>query len=94
MLILQLDNAGGTTVKKFNGKNINTISLTLSFNIKTLGPRGFKLNLWDAVSQKSQHPYWHNYFESTTGLTWVVDVTHLWGMQDCQRELQCSWESI
>ena len=32
-----LDNAGKTTIlKKFNGEDINTISPTLGFNIKTL----------------------------------------------------------
>ena len=51
-------------------------------------PQRFKLNLWDVGSQKSQHPYWWNYFESTAGLTWVVDSTHLQRMQGCQRELQ------
>ncbi|XP_024409228.2 ADP-ribosylation factor-like protein 2 isoform X2 [Desmodus rotundus] len=90
LLMLDLDNAGKATVlkKKFNGETINTISLTLGFNIKTLEPQGFKLNLWDVGSQKSQHPYWWNYFESTAGLTWVVDSTHLQRMQGCQRELQ------
>lgn len=36
-----LDNAGKTTIlKKFNGEDINTISPTLGFNIKTLEHRG------------------------------------------------------
>jgi ADP-ribosylation factor-like protein 2 len=37
ILILGLDNAGKTTIlKKFNGEDINEISPTLGFNIKTL----------------------------------------------------------
>jgi len=37
LLILGLDNAGKTTiVKKFNGEDIEKISPTLGFNIKTL----------------------------------------------------------
>ena len=36
ILMLGLDNAGKTTIlKKFNGEDINTISPTLGFNIKT-----------------------------------------------------------
>lgn len=36
-----LDNAGKTTIlKKFNGEDIDTISPTLGFNIKTLEYRG------------------------------------------------------
>jgi hypothetical protein len=43
-----LDNAGKTTVlKKFNGEDINTISPTLGFNIKTLEFKSYKLNVWD-----------------------------------------------
>nr|KAF6436921.1 ADP ribosylation factor like GTPase 2 [Molossus molossus] len=37
LLMLGLDNAGKTTIlKKFNGEDIDTISPTLGFNIKTL----------------------------------------------------------
>ena len=37
-----LDNAGKTTiVKKFNGEDINTISPTLGFSIKTLEHNGY-----------------------------------------------------
>jgi len=36
-----LDNAGKTTIlKKFNGEDINTISPTLGFNVKTLEYKG------------------------------------------------------
>lgn len=36
-----LDNAGKTTIlKKFNGEDIDTISPTLGFNIKTLEHKG------------------------------------------------------
>jgi ADP-ribosylation factor-like protein 2 len=37
LLVLGLDNAGKTTIiKKFNGEDINQISPTLGFNIKSL----------------------------------------------------------
>uniref|UniRef100_A0A2K6MKQ0 ADP-ribosylation factor-like protein 2 n=1 Tax=Rhinopithecus bieti TaxID=61621 RepID=A0A2K6MKQ0_RHIBE len=89
LLMLGLDNAGKTTIlKKFNGEDIDTISPTLGFNIKTLEHRGFKLNIWDVGGQKSLRSYWRNYFESTDGLIWVVDSADHQRMQDCQRELQ------
>uniref|UniRef100_A0A2I3HY29 ARF like GTPase 2 n=1 Tax=Nomascus leucogenys TaxID=61853 RepID=A0A2I3HY29_NOMLE len=88
LLMLGLDNAGKTTIlKKFNGEDIDTISPTLGFNIKTLEHRGFKLNIWDVGGQKSLRSYWRNYFESTDGLIWVVDSADRQRM-DCQRELQ------
>uniref|UniRef100_A0A2K6JQN0 ADP ribosylation factor like GTPase 2 n=1 Tax=Rhinopithecus bieti TaxID=61621 RepID=A0A2K6JQN0_RHIBE len=89
LLMLGLDNAGKTTIlKKFNGEDIDTISPTLGFNIKTLEHRGFKLNIWDVGGQRSLRSYWRNYFESTDGLIWVVDSADHQRMQDCQRELQ------
>ncbi|XP_021562113.1 ADP-ribosylation factor-like protein 2 isoform X2 [Carlito syrichta] len=89
LMAIGLDNAGKTTIlKKFNGEDIDTISPTLGFNIKTLEHRGFKLNIWDVGGQKSLRSYWRNYFESTDGLIWVVDSADRQRMQDCQRELQ------
>jgi len=89
LLMLGLDNAGKTTIlKKFNGEDINTISPTLGFNIKTLEHRGFKLNIWDVGGQKSLRSYWRNYFESTDGLIWVVDSADRRRLQDCKQELE------
>ncbi|PIK52517.1 putative ADP-ribosylation factor-like protein 2-like [Apostichopus japonicus] len=88
LLMLGLDNAGKTTIlKKFNGEDINTISPTLGFNIKTLEHKGFKLNVWDVGGQKSLRSYWRNYFESTDGLIWVVDSADKRRLMDCRNEL-------
>ncbi|GFG28417.1 hypothetical protein Cfor_11342 [Coptotermes formosanus] len=83
-----LDNAGKTTIlKRFNGEEIDTISPTLGFNIKTLEHRGYKLNVWDVGGQKSLRSYWRNYFESTDGLIWVVDSADKRRLDDCRKEL-------
>lgn len=88
LLMLGLDNAGKTTIlKKYNGEDIDTISPTLGFNIKTLEHKGYKLNIWDVGGQKSLRSYWRNYFESTDGLIWVVDCADRRRMIDCKREL-------
>lgn len=83
LLMLGLDNAGKTTIlKKINGEDIDEISPTLGFNIKTLEFGGYKLNFWDVIpsslqvqvgGQTSIRSYWRNYFEQTDGLVWVVD---------------------
>jgi len=88
ILMLGLDNAGKTTIlKKFIGEDINKISPTLGFNIKTIEHRGFKMNIWDVGGQKSLRSYWRNYFESTDGLIWVVDSTDKRRLKDCVQEL-------
>ena len=89
LLILGLDNAGKTTIlKKFNGEDIDKISPTLGFNIKTLQYQDFKLNVWDVGGQTTIRSYWRNYFEQTDGLIWVVDSTDKMRLEDCKKELQ------
>ncbi|KAL0481754.1 ADP-ribosylation factor-like protein [Acrasis kona] len=88
LLMLGLDNAGKTTiVKKFNGEDIDTISPTLGFNIKTLEYKNYKLNVWDIGGQQTLRSYWRNYFEETDGLIWVVDSADVVRLNDCKREL-------
>lgn len=46
-----LDNAGKTTIlKKFNGEDIDTISPTLGFNIKTLEHKGFDFEIFSRIT--------------------------------------------
>ncbi len=88
VLILGLDNAGKTTIlKKFNGEDINEISPTLGFNIKTLHFKEYKLNVWDIGGQTTIRAYWRNYFESTDALVWVVDSSDKIRLEDCKKEL-------
>ncbi|KAI9137865.1 ADP-ribosylation factor family-domain-containing protein [Paraphysoderma sedebokerense] len=89
ILMLGLDNAGKTTIlKRINGEDVNTVSPTLGFNIKTLEHNGYKLNIWDIGGQKSIRSYWRNYFESTDALIWVVDSADRMRLKDCAAELK------
>ncbi|KAF4990167.1 hypothetical protein FDECE_14467 [Fusarium decemcellulare] len=84
-----LDNAGKTTiVKKVMGEDVNTVSPTLGFIIKTIDYEGYKLNIWDVGGQKTLRSYWRNYFEKTDALIWVVDATDRLRIEDCREELQ------
>jgi ADP-ribosylation factor-like protein 2 len=84
-----LDNAGKTTiVKSINGEDIDTISPTLGFDIKTLEYDGYQLNIWDIGGQQTLRSYWRNYFEETDGLIWVVDSADTVRLNDCRIELE------
>jgi len=86
--MLGLDNAGKTTiVKKIMGEDVNTVSPTLGFIIKTIDYEGYKLNIWDVGGQKTLRSYWRNYFEKTDALIWVVDATDRLRIDDCREEL-------
>ncbi|KAL2262171.1 hypothetical protein VTK26DRAFT_2245 [Humicola hyalothermophila] len=88
ILMLGLDNAGKTTiVKKILGEDVNTVSPTLGFIIKTIDYNGYKLNIWDVGGQKTLRSYWRNYFEKTDALIWVVDATDRLRFDDCKEEL-------
>ncbi|EGU88449.1 hypothetical protein FOXB_01052 [Fusarium oxysporum f. sp. conglutinans Fo5176] len=50
ILMLGLDNAGKTTiVKKVMGEDVNTVSPTLGFIIKTIDYEGYKLNIYALI---------------------------------------------
>ncbi|KAF2756898.1 ADP-ribosylation factor-like protein-like protein 2 [Pseudovirgaria hyperparasitica] len=89
ILMLGLDNAGKTTiVKRIMNEDVNTVSPTLGFIIKTIEYDGYKLNIWDVGGQKTLRTYWKNYFEKTDTLIWVVDATDRERMEDCATELK------
>ncbi|KAI9802098.1 MAG: ADP-ribosylation factor-like protein 2 [Piccolia ochrophora] len=88
ILMLGLDNAGKTTiVKKVMNEDVNSVSPTLGFIIKTIDFDGYKLNIWDVGGQKTLRSYWKNYFEKTDALIWVVDATDRLRIDDCREEL-------
>ncbi|KAH3965277.1 hypothetical protein HBH70_151740 [Parastagonospora nodorum] len=88
ILMLGLDNAGKTTiVKKIMNEDVNSVSPTLGFIIKTIEYDGYKLNIWDVGGQKTLRTYWKNYFEKTDTLIWVVDATDRERVDDCRHEL-------
>lgn len=66
ILLLGLDNAGKTTLlKHLANEDVNHITPTQGFNIKSVQSTGFKLNVWDIGGQRKIRPYWRNYFENT-----------------------------
>ncbi|GAA5992702.1 hypothetical protein JCM10908_006889 [Rhodotorula pacifica] len=88
VLMLGLDNAGKTTIcKALLGEDVDEVSPTLGFNIRTIVHRGYTLNVWDIGGQTSLRPYWRNYFEQTDAVIWVVDSSDRARMDNCKREL-------
>ncbi|GAA5927483.1 hypothetical protein JCM3775_005996 [Rhodotorula graminis] len=88
VLLLGLDNAGKTTIcKAILGEDVDEVSPTLGFNIRTILHQGYSLNVWDIGGQTSLRPYWRNYFEQTDAVIWVVDSSDRARMGDCRREL-------
>ncbi|KAI5239574.1 hypothetical protein E4T43_06707 [Aureobasidium subglaciale] len=93
ILMLGLDNSGKTSiVKNIMGEDINTVSPTLGFIIKTIDYDGCRYRdshgTGDVGGQKTLRTYWKNYFEKTDTLIWVVDGTDRERIDDCRQELE------
>lgn len=74
ILLLGLDNAGKTTLlKHLADEDVNQVTPTAGFNIKSVSADGLKLNVWDIGGQAKIRPYWKNYFDNTDVLIFVLD---------------------
>uniref|UniRef100_A0A8C7YFF9 ADP ribosylation factor like GTPase 3, like 2 n=1 Tax=Oryzias sinensis TaxID=183150 RepID=A0A8C7YFF9_9TELE len=66
IVLLGLDNAGKTTLlKSLASEDVNTITPTQGFNIKSVASHGMKLNVWDIGGQRKIRPFWKKYLENT-----------------------------
>ncbi|KAK1062307.1 hypothetical protein LTR74_010403 [Friedmanniomyces endolithicus] len=93
LMLRGLDNAGKTTiVKRIMNEDVNSVSPTLGFIIKTIDYDGpvlmADLPQGDVGGQKTLRTYWKNYFEKTDTLIWVVDATDRERLDDCRQELK------
>ncbi|EOD09306.1 ARL3b, ARF-like GTPase, partial [Emiliania huxleyi CCMP1516] len=89
MLMLGLDNSGKTTaLKQLAGEDIQSITPTQGFNIKSVTTAGFKLNVWDIGGQKHIRPYWKNYFQNTDAIVYMVDSADKRRMDEAAEELK------
>ncbi|XP_016363135.1 ADP-ribosylation factor-like protein 3 isoform X1 [Sinocyclocheilus anshuiensis] len=74
IVLLGLDNAGKTTLLKcLASEDVNTITPTQGFNIKSVASHGMKLNVWDIGGQRKIRPFWKKYLENTDVLVYVID---------------------
>merc|ERR1712048_1063140 len=55
------------------GEDIDSITPTQGFNIKSVQSNGFKLNVWDIGGQKHIRPYWKNYYQNTDAIVYMFD---------------------
>lgn len=74
IVLLGLDNAGKTTLlKQLASEDVNTITPTQGFNIKSITCQGMKLNVWDIGGQRKIRSFWKKYLENTDLLIYVID---------------------
>ncbi|XP_057216690.1 ADP ribosylation factor like GTPase 3, like 1 isoform X2 [Triplophysa rosa] len=83
IVLLGLDNAGKTTLlKQLASEDVNTITPTQGFNIKSVTCDGIKLNVWDIGGQRKIRPFWKKYLENTDllELSELIDEENLKGV--------------
>ncbi|KAI4257053.1 MAG: hypothetical protein LQ352_001818 [Teloschistes flavicans] len=100
VLMLGLDNAGKTTiVKRLLNEDVNSVSPTLGFIIRTMDYEGWVfsqvmiyyinsfIDAGTSSTFKTLRTYWRNYFEKTDALIWVVDSADRDRAWHCRQEL-------
>jgi ADP-ribosylation factor-like protein 3 len=88
ILMLGLDNSGKTTaLKQLAGEDVNHITPTQGFNIKSVQSGGLKLNVWDIGGQKHIRPYWKNYYANTDAIIYLIDSTDHRRIDEAAEEL-------
>ncbi|KAG7465174.1 hypothetical protein MATL_G00173510 [Megalops atlanticus] len=83
IVLLGLDNAGKTTLlKTLASEDVNTITPTQGFNIKSVTTNGMKLNVWDIGGQRNIRTFWKKYLENTDllELSELIDEENLKGV--------------
>lgn len=89
ILLLGLDNAGKTTLlKQLASEDVTHVTPTTGFNIKSVSAEGLKLNVWDIGGQLKIRPYWHNYYENTDLLIFVIDSSDQKRIAEAAAELE------
>ncbi len=69
LVVLGLDNSGKTTIlKSFLKEEIQSVTPTQGFNIKTLQQDGLDFNVWDLGGQKAIRKHWENYYDECEAL--------------------------
>lgn len=74
LLFLGLDNAGKTTIlHALIGANPYTVTPTRGFGTRIVEIDSIEFNIYDIGGQKSLRSHWEDYFDSASGIVWVID---------------------
>eukprot|EP00340_Litonotus_pictus_P008325 CAMPEP_0170519684 /NCGR_PEP_ID=MMETSP0209-20121228/5012_1 /TAXON_ID=665100 ORGANISM="Litonotus pictus, Strain P1" /NCGR_SAMPLE_ID=MMETSP0209 /ASSEMBLY_ACC=CAM_ASM_000301 /LENGTH=216 /DNA_ID=CAMNT_0010805633 /DNA_START=10 /DNA_END=660 /DNA_ORIENTATION=+ len=77
--IFGVDNSGKSTLmlNLISPCEGNIAELTEDFNADTMIYKDCKINFWDISGKKDYREYWKNYFHSSDGFIYVVDMSSL-----------------
>ncbi|XP_053575249.1 ADP-ribosylation factor-like protein 3 [Bombina bombina] len=88
IVLLGLDNAGKTTIlTQLALEEINNITPTQGFNIKSVQAQGLKLSVWDIGGQRTIRSQWKRYLGNTDLLIYVVDSADRKRFEETGQEL-------
>mmetsp|Transcript_13190 Transcript_13190/g.24691 ORF Transcript_13190/g.24691 Transcript_13190/m.24691 type:complete len:177 (+) Transcript_13190:1098-1628(+) len=74
VLMLGLDNSGKTSIlSSISNGDLDSITPTQGFNIRSFSHEGLKFNLWDLGGHEMIRPYWGEHYSKAEAVIFVVD---------------------
>lgn len=61
---------------------------TIGVEIQEMNFKEYKINFWDVGGSNSDKQYWHNYFNSSNIIMWVIDSTDGDNFEENKKELE------
>ncbi|MEQ2232141.1 hypothetical protein ILYODFUR_008164 [Ilyodon furcidens] len=93
VLLLGLDNAGKSTLlyKLKHNVSVSTVP-TIGFNVEMINARKNRKNIavtmWDVGGQGKMREHWHDYYQNTGAVVFVVDASDVGRMEEARSELE------
>lgn len=93
VLLLGLDNAGKSTLlyKLKHNTRVSTVP-TIGFNVEMIetkkNRKSIALTVWDVGGQGRMRQHWHDFYNNTAAVVFVVDSSDRARLNEAQRELE------
>ena len=88
--IFGLDNGGKSTLllNLINPREGNVAEITEDFNADVYIYKNTKINFWDISGKKDYRQYWCNYFHSSDGFIYVIDISSVNRLEESKQILK------
>jgi small GTP-binding protein len=88
LMIIGLDSSGKTTILyKMKLAEVVESAPTIGFNLEEIKVKNVNIKVWDLSGQEKMRNVWKHYFETVSGIVFVIDSTDRDRMPEVKDEL-------